>query len=468
MIQSATSGERRNDRQLKLIGLVVVCAPLWWVLGINLLVYHFAALALFLFLVIEASYDNKRIQVPLVAWMLLAISAIYSFSIVFNSGSHTLMRIIAALNNVTYWIMGAMLIVMIAIRFRSRHIAGLLRVFPILGTFNVAIALLALAIASRGVESLSVPSPLYGITNVLGRTALVDYSVQIRLITTDYFSGRTVPRFNLYAPYPTAAGAFFMISLPMLVAWGVYAKRLKSPVFWLLLGGHLLGLGMTLARMAIAGLAMSAVLVYILSKRNLIGWVLVSVVTLIVALPVLIQAGSDVIVAREGSSLSRFALYRDSIDRLEGSDWIVGRGIRTYSETHRMPYGSHSTFVSLLYRTGVVGLSIFVLLQIVLLARWYGLKKISRADPQHFLIWRVLGVVFLSMSLWMLTEDIDVPQLLAFMYFAAIGVLEGLRKELLATAEADSQLGPNDSRHRGSFPSRGLPWRDDLPEFGVS
>jgi len=421
----------RNGRPLAAVGLVIVAAPLWWALGLNLLVYHVTALLAFTLLLVESSYDNRKLSVPFVAWLLLAISAIYGFSIVLNCASYDAMRIVAAANNLSYWLMGPMLIIVIASRFRLRHLAGLLRIFPVLGVFNVLIALVAAAIALRGVSSLSIPTPLCHLENFLGKTALVAYSVHIRLIVEDYFVGGSTPRFNLYAPYPTAAGAFFMISLPMLLTWAACTKRLSSPVLWLLVVGHVVGLGMTLARMAILGLGASAMVVYILQKRNVVAWGMFIVGVSLLATPLLLRSAETVVAAREGSSRSRLALYKESVQQLEGVEWVFGRGIRAYSEKHGMPLGSHSTYVSLLYRTGLAGLATFLLLQGVLLVRWYQLKRVARLNREHFLVWRALGIVFVSMALWMLTEDIDVPQLLAFMYFGAIGVVEGLRSELI-------------------------------------
>ncbi len=428
------SDSLRGDYPIKFVGLVVMCAPLWWVLGLNLVIYHLTAAILFAALVVETSYDNRRLSVSPVACLLLAISVIYGFSILLNVHSHDTMRIVAAANNLSYWLMAVMLVIGLSARFRLHHLPGLLRLFAILGVCNALFVVIFVVVASRGVYSLSIPTPLSPLMDVLGRTALVEYSVNIRFITEDWFSGRSVARLNLYAPYPTAAGAFFMISLPMLLAWGARNRRLSSPLFWLLFLGNFLGMTMTLARMAIAALGASLAIVYVLQKRSyLVAWGFLCFVILVLATPWLQHSANSVITAREGSSLSRFSLYQESINKIEGLEWVVGRGIRTPSVEQRMPLGSHSTYVSLLYRTGLCGLSIFLLLQAVLLVRWYRLKEYVRSNRDHRLVWMALGVVFFSMAFWMLTEDIDAPQLLAFLYFSAIGVFEGLRRELVSS-----------------------------------
>lgn len=434
----------RNGLQLAVVGLVIFLAPLWWALGVNLVVYHLTALLCFGLLVIDAAYENRRIRVPATSWLLLSVATIYAFSIIVNGPQYGMMRIVAATNNLTYWIAGAMLVMVVSDRFRLSYLKNLLRLFPALGVLNVLIALLTLAAMAIGVGELSIPTPFKSVSGVLGDTALVEYSTHMRIITADYFSEQNVPRFNLYAPYPTAAGAFFMISLPMLVAWGFQDRRWPSFLFLLLFSGHLLGLGMTLARMAILALMASTLGIYVLQKQRVWLWIMGVGIATVFCAPVLLQLADRVVTSRQGSSESRFDLYRDSLAQIEGLEWITGRGIRTHSAEHGMPYGSHSTYVSLTYRTGLLGLSAFLLLQMVVFYRWYQLKAKTQSTRQLRIYWRSLGVVLLSMPMWMITEDIDVPQLLAFMYFAAVGLLEGLRRELNTTADElpDAPLSP--------------------------
>jgi len=148
---------------------------------------------------------------------------------------------------------------------------------------------------------------------------------------------------------------------------------------------------------------------------------------------------------REGSTTGRLALYKYSLQVFEGVDWILGFGLRPRDESaFLVPIGSHSTYLSMLFKTGVIGCSIFILFQAQLLMRWLRFRGIATRRRNLFCLWQGLGGVFTGVGLWMFTGDIDAPQLLAFLYFSLVGVFEALVREekVMALKAAERRSRP--------------------------
>jgi O-antigen ligase len=87
-----------------------------------------------------------------------------------------------------------------------------------------------------------------------------------------------------------------------------------------------------------------------------------------------------------------------------------------------IPVGSHSTYISVLYRVGIMGLLAFIAFQISCIFAWLRIRINLIGRDQHRL-WSILGVALIAMSIWMIGEDIDAPQLVAFLYFILVGII---------------------------------------------
>ena len=328
--------------------------------------------------------------------------------------------------------MGAMLIIALSASFRADYMTTLLRSFMLLALMSSAFIVVAVVAALMGAPSLEFATPLRGLGGVIGEGngVLVDYSVRVRLLFPDYFASTAVPRLNLYSPYPTAGAGVLMIILAMSYTWASVRQEARPIWFWPVFGTTVLGFGMTLSRMSIVAFLTCCVFMWLM-ERDLLWLSIVGALLLSAVMLPLMQGSLEyVLLAREGSTTSRFELYLHSVSQVRGVDWLVGLGIRP-RPGGGFPTGSHSTYISLLYRSGLFGLVGFLTFQAILIGRWYLLRAITRTDRQTFVIWRGFGVVFLSMAFWMLTEDIDAPQLLAFIYFSCIGLFEGFRRVVL-------------------------------------
>lgn len=409
---------------------VLAGAAVWWVLGLNLFVYQATAAGLFFMLLQESRRLSRGLIIPPTAVCLFLLSVVYLFSMAIHSGSSELSRVVAAGYNLSFWIMGGMIVMVLANAFKVEDIAEVLRVFRWLAIISGILAVGILGAWYSGSHEIILKTPLHFLTRYVGNTVLVESTLTLKPLLFDWFASLTRPRFNVFSPYPTAAGGILMILLMMLIVQAQILRRMKHPAFWLLAGVTFLGLVMTLSRMSMMGLLIALGSVYLIQKRNFGIWMFASVLLLIAAAPLLMRVMEIVLSLREGSNVSRFELYRYSLQQLEGSDWIIGLGMKPRENQFLFPLGSHSTYISLTFKTGLVGLFIFLVFQITLFTRWYSLKALAMRRREIYFFWRGLGLVFIAMALWVVTEDIDAPQLLAFIYFSFVGLFEGLYKEL--------------------------------------
>lgn len=422
------------DFRLKTINLWCLTAGgalLWWGLGLNLFIYHFAAIALFLYVSSRLHYEGKGVLIPPSAILLAAIGLIYLFSITLRLSEGDSSRVVAALYNFSFWIMGAALVIAIANVFELSHAPRIFRSLMLLGWIIGIAAVAALIVWKSGVQAIVFKTPLYWITRFIGTTTLVESSLLVRPLLWDWFASLTRPRFNMFSPYPTAAGGIIMIILMIAIIQAASEKKMQSLRTWALVGLNLFALTLTLSRMSVFAFMASMMSVYVLQKKNFTVWMVMLLMLLIAAEPLLELLFNFFLGLREGSNSIRLELYKYSIMQLEGVDWILGKGLKPRETYFTYPIGSHSTYVSLLYKSGLGGAGLFVLFQASLLLRWFLLKSHAYRSRQAFFVWKGTGLVFIGMAMWMVTEDIDAPQMLAFLYFSFVGIFEGLRKELL-------------------------------------
>ena len=405
-------------------------APLWWVLGLNLVIYHLLSFTLLFIVISRAERKGETVHFEGAGLYLIALTGVYMFSILLHFASSDMSRLLAGTYNLSFWVMGTSLILTLSNRFSLNQSGKFLQSFLPFTFVTGILAILCFFLPFLGFSSVIFETPLYKLGDVLGRTVLVENSLLVNLLQLDWFVSVWRPRFNLYSPYPTAAGAVFLIALVMLVTWARMEKKTASPFVWFLVLPNLLGLFMTLSRISMLALGVSVTVIFFLQMQRAWIWIFLLLLGLIAALPLLDQWTTFLWGLREGSSVQRLELYQYSLQQLEGADWILGLGLKPREEAFRFPLGSHSTYLSMLFKTGVVGLIIFLAFQLHLALRWYQLKNFLRRSSKEFFLWQGFGMVFFGMAVWMITEDIDAPQLLAYLYFSIIGVFEGFHREV--------------------------------------
>ena len=122
--------------------------------------------------------------------------------------------------------------------------------------------------------------------------------------------------------------------------------------------------------------------------------------------------------SRQGSTDTRSALYEYSLHRVLGESPLFGCGIKEIVPQFgdAVPVGSHSTYIGILYRTGIVGFVLFFSALLMLI------RRIALADSSN----RVNGYRLLFVLVccaFFITEDIDGADWLVVCTFAVAGLL---------------------------------------------
>lgn len=420
------SGENPH---IRLWAGAVLLTPLWWVSGLSFMVYQITAFLMLLLMIHQAGRSGAAVFLPRTFFFLSLIILIYGFSFAIHAGSYPEIRSVASIYNLSFWLTGIALVAVLSNVFTVHDMPAVLRVFPFLAFVAGGLAAAMLVLSFAGVHHLAFPTPLYGLaTRIFGAAPLIDTTFYIKALSQDWFASFFRPRFNVFAPYPTAAGGVLGMMLILLWTWA--CVREKTRVWWviLLVAANFMALCMTLSRTAILGFVMSFILVMCAHRKRFFFGILFILMALFF-LGHWIEKGLDwVLVLRQGSSDNRLSLYRESLSQLEGVDWFIGLGLKPREEVSNFPVGSHSTYLSVVFKTGVTGLAIFILMQANLFWRWYRLGSALGGSPQAFFFWRGLGWVFCFMVFWMMTDDIDAPQFVAFLYFSMIGIFEGFQR----------------------------------------
>lgn len=419
------------DRTLSLWKWGVLAAPLWWVLGLNLLIYQSIAVFLFFRMAAWYQHEDRGVYLPAPCLFIFSLILIYFFSIVIHASSFPAARVAASFYNLTYWIMGFLIMVVLANAFRIQKISFILGAFNSLAWMMGILGAAMFWAAWAGGHTIMIPTPLSGLSHAFENVDLLPQSVNVHLLIEDWFASVFRLRFNVFSPYPTATGGLLMMALMMIATWAALTQKSKNPFFISLFALNFLALLMTLSRMSILVGLLSVSVVFLLQKKKALPWIVLLILVVVFASPWILKATDVIWGLRQDSSETRFALYRYSLQQLQGVDWILGLGIKNRGETFIFPIGSHSTYVSLCVKTGILGLSTFILFQTTLFLRWFHLRDFAMQEAGAFYLWRGLGWVFIAMMIWTMTEDIDAPQLVAFLYFSLVGIFEGMRRELL-------------------------------------
>ncbi len=397
--------ENIKEKPSWILALTLYLVPLWWFIGLSPVIYHLAALVYF-YLVLKR---ERKIVLPAPAIYLLLFLSIYLFSFSINWFKYPIVRGAASLYNMSIWFMGIMLIAAIYsdenfetdLLFKaSAFLVWFTLVFLFLdyfiylrhGNFSFP-TLIGIFLHPPHTESSLVRLFFRAKTHIVGRGPLV-----------------FLPRISYYSPYPNAFAGL------ILLLWGAGFS------FYLRKGRKTLAHIFNLASIFLLFLSMSrasfflgvAILSYFeLSLLPLTGaLVFLSVGAL--GIGVLFALGINPMEIFEkvayGSTQVRIQEYRDALRVVELHPvWGIGLKPRYLQG---IPLGSHSTYIGILQKTGLMGFFTLLAFEISLIREF--LRKLK-------LPYIAAGIF--SIFVWMFFEDIDAPALTAFLFFTLSGLL---------------------------------------------
>lgn len=141
--------------------------------------------------------------------------------------------------------------------------------------------------------------------------------------------------------------------------------------------------------------------------------------------------------ARGGSLKTRLRIYEASIESWKKRP-VLGWTMQRYSGTLRLPLGSHSMYLGTLYQRGIVGLA--VLLGLIGYAFWrliVGFRRSNDARLKLFL--GCAAVSFGAASLAGILDILDIDVIVQVLYWTLLGLIVGAAAS--AGREADEEPG---------------------------
>lgn len=417
------------------LALGVVLIPLWYVLGIRLFIFHLLALLVFIKTILRRHADREKPSFPSENLFLLAFILVYGLSFLLNSKDMPMVRALASLNNLSFWIMGFCVIFAVYHAFPREDGRRLLRAF---GTFGLISSLFVIFSLSSWILSrkywkaeslLLMVAPEKAVTVIQSSGAtLLQSSLYLRFVRKDKLFGHEFPRPNGFDIYSNSLGVTMIYLLMMTLAYHRILKKRRGLALFLALGG--LAFLLSLSRIAMLALPTAAIIVILGRKKGpplkIIGGLAAAllIVVILVSPQKMIRAASEF---RKNSTASRGDIYKITLSEALKKP-VLGHGFKPRPDDLPIPIGSHSTYIGVLYRTGFLGFLIFGAFWLAVFRKWWRQRPRLAVNETLRHLWTFGGVAFLSGLIWMFAEDLDAQPVTSFLYFIIIGLVLSLEK----------------------------------------
>lgn len=359
-------------------------------------------LGYFLFL---CAKKNWVVKIPKCVLCFFGIATVHFFSIIINSllESYELTRLLAALN--TNFI-GFIALGIFSIYYYSSEKVSLEKIGKYC-LINIFILLLIYLV-----------SFIFNIQQI-------NFGFEEKVLwKADYIEGTQTVRFVGMFEYPVLEGLFILISLPFLSLYLI--NKNKKLIFFISLALCLFLIRECGSRSALilSLLEICVCLWYFLETRKIKREtkrriIFIAVVTVCCFALFGFQFLKDELIelfqSRDGSNTTRFKIYFTSIITTWQQSPLIGVGIKKMIGNY--PLGSHSTYIGIFYKTGIVGVVLLVFGLINFCSAHISKIKRNRDKKDLF--------VFLSILLFALAlifEDLDGADWLIVLFFTLEGV----------------------------------------------
>lgn len=235
--------------------------------------------------------------------------------------------------------------------------------------------------------------------------------------------GDVIPRLVFLAEFPTTA------ALVLLVSYQFYLlnKGYRLPVIKLLLIDSLVLVTSlyTQSRVMTLAFILSTLMFYLIYFRRykIIGGLLKIFTPFVMFLMIfgLFELASFLSGFRGASEDARFTSYITGINMVLDNNLAFGLGIKPDSPAGLdIPIGSHSSFISIFVKYGLVGLFFLITLLVIMpiINGYYLLKRNLLDSPQIYFFIRTIPIIIL----WILFQDIDAYVIACTLVFTCLAI----------------------------------------------
>lgn len=230
-------------------------------------------------------------------------------------------------------------------------------------------------------------------------------------------------KYRLFAfmEYPTNIATFYFINAGAALSY-VFGK--VKNVLMRLLYSVLISMPLYLSdtRSGIIANILVIVLVFIFAIKSNKKRLIILSWLFIISIPVLFLVHSEIwsrlvyiITSRQGSSSTRINLYLSTLHKVLNESPIIGMGIKYPNpDVYNLPFGSHSTYIGIFYRTGLLGTFLFLCAYFVQMNKCISLIKYE---------YRFLGISMLSYFIAIIFLDIDASAWVLALFFSNCAII---------------------------------------------
>lgn len=273
---------------------------------------------------------------------------------------------------------------------------------------------------------------LYIFSIVSNKTSIYFLGMNLALKRTDYLEGGSGARFCALMETPLASSHMFICNIILYFFLNSLKKtepRNKDRLFDLVICCAFIATCAAHSRigMLIGGLCLIAYLICGLNKFKLSSRSRKTIIACIVFCGIvasfmlsknIVDSLLKLFNGRSGSNEARFVVYRLSIQKVLTESPIIGIGVK-YLVDGFIPYGSHSTYIGLFYKTGFVGVLAFGCGFVKIIKNiWNNIKYIVSGLNLYCLFLMAVSYFF-----FLVFADIDGINWVIIMVFSTWGIL---------------------------------------------
>jgi hypothetical protein len=382
--------------------LVIGFYPLLWTIGLGAFLWPIVAVCTL------GLWARARVRTYSGAVLALVFCLVLSAGVGLAAGYGSLDRVLGFGGNLAIWVGLFGLLCATSVWDRAAHRRFLIAAI-VAGVANSCVATISIVIYPT-----TFPVPLAGGLAESLPPAVRAFTTN-KLVNEDWL-GETVLRTNGTMGFPTWSGAVSALTI-ILVLIAVRQRLIRLGVAVFSMSVSAVAVYFAFSRAVELALVAAAVYVALrLTWRKLrVGpLVVMSLFAAGAVLAYLYAAQTPRLIAnvndaREGSAESRGAIYAETLSRVSDLTIpVLGYGVKPRQEDLLASVASHSTYLGLLFKAGILGVLAFLVL---LLACWHESRRASSSLP---------SAMVLFIALWCILEDFDTGHLVPAMLAAAM------------------------------------------------
>lgn len=240
----------------------------------------------------------------------------------------------------------------------------------------------------------------------------------LSLYVNDWNNGVKTTRLLCFMEYKNCVGIFTLVNLPLAIRY--IEKIHKSDVAYYLryaviILGSMVAIVYSGSRICLIAYLLYVATIMVMIFKQKFGKRAVVVCILILMIAILFEFRDifyeliSLYNSRSASNSTRFRIYAQSISTVLNKNLLFGVGIKEYIGSY--PLGSHSTYMGIFYKNGLVGLIVFIFLLI------NSMKVIFSKQISPIIRYSIIAffIVFIF-------EDIDGTNWIAYCFFALLGL----------------------------------------------